>query len=112
MHKEVAQQLHEAANVAATIFSKPDRPLNPGETFHGVREKPLSENTAAVLFKKEPSNKLALAFFYYLNTNGGEWRYFFLTYQHIAGMKQVESLLAKVEEHNYSKNFQAVEFVP
>ena len=52
MHKEVAQQLHEAANVAATIFSKPDRPLNPGETFHVVREKPLSENTAAVLFRK------------------------------------------------------------
>ena len=105
MTKLVAQQLHQAAEAAAVVFSNPSRPLNVGETFRVAKEQPLSENTAAVLFRKDPSQKFALDFFYYVNTGGGQWRYFFVTYQHVAGMKQVEVLLAKTEASNYDKNF-------
>ena len=105
MTKEVAHKLDRAASEAAKVFSNPNRPLNPGESFRVAKVRPLSENTAAVCFKKS-TNKTSLAFFYYVNTGGGQWRYFFVTYQHIAGMKQVEELLAKVEAFNYQHNFE------
>jgi hypothetical protein len=62
---------------------------------------PLSEDTAAVLFKKNTGKK-AVAFFYIVKT---DWRYFFPRDSHILGMESFGEIKRGIEEYNFSFNF-------
>ena len=105
MKKTVALTLSKKAKEVAWNFSQP-RELNPtNETFELKEIIPLSETTAYAKFLKS-SGKLAVAFFYFLNNQGGHWEYFFPTDSHIIGMSCMNSVLREVERHNFPLNFQ------
>lgn len=106
MDKIVAKKLAIAVKKAAADFSRPDREFNRNkEIFHVDEISPLSSDSAAVYFVKEPSGKLAVAYFYYLNNLGGHWEYFFVTEGHVIGMAKMQQYLEQVEKHNYERNF-------
>ena len=103
--KELVKKLKERAEDIARMFSHKDRQFNfNSEMFEVVTIKPLSESTAVVWFKKEPTKKTGLAFLYWINGSGGRWQYFFPTYDHCIGMERVKEELFVVEESNFDKN--------
>lgn len=105
MQKMVAQKLSERATHVASMFSLPDREKNTtGETFEVEKICPLSEYTAYVIYRKN-TGKVAVAFFYYLQTGGGRWEYFFPSDSHIIGMGAFGKIKMDIENENWSKNF-------
>jgi hypothetical protein len=103
--KNIACKLLSAANKTAEDFSRTDREFNySNESFKVGEIIPLSESTAAVIFDKTGGKK-ALAFYYYLNSQQGHWRYFFITDSHLLGLRKLEGILENVEKHNFSLNF-------
>jgi hypothetical protein len=104
MNKELVKKLYQKAEEIATNFSNPERQNNFNkERFMVVGIEPLSETTAAITFLKN-TNKLALAFAYYINSNQPHWDYFFPKESHIYGMQKLSQCLGKIEHHNFSKN--------
>lgn len=105
MRKDVAIKLEKISKVIAKNFSESKRDFNVNnETFEVVKIKPLSESTAVVLMEKS-SKKFTLAFCYFINYNGGTWRYFIPTYDHCFGMESIREFLSLVEDKNFPKNF-------
>ena len=105
MKKEMAVKLYDKATEVAYHFSNPKREFNKtNETFSVGKIKPLSDLTAAVLFNKS-SGKIGIAFFYWVKSSGGHWKYFFPTDSHIIGMNKMKDLLHDVEQLNFDKNF-------
>ena len=110
MKKVIAHSLREKADEVAFNFSRKDRPGNvSGETFRVDSIHPLSESTAYVHFKKN-TGKIAVAFFYYINMNGGMWQYFFPTYDHCIGAEKLRDILHDAEQKNFKYNFQSNEW--
>jgi len=106
LKKSTATQLREKAESVAWAFSQNDRAGNTlNETFDVESIMVLGETTAAVVFKKAPTDKKAVAWFYWLN--GGKnkgWNYFFVTYAHLVGLEKVGDLLHEVEQHNFARS--------
>ena len=46
-----------------------------------------------------------MAFCYWINMNGGQWQYFFPTYDHCVGMEAVREELKSIELINFEHNF-------
>ena len=65
---------------------------------------PTSESTAIIKLYKS-SGKYAMAFCYWINMSGGQWRYFFPTYDHCAGMELIKDELRDIEKANFPLNF-------
>ena len=106
MEKEIAKQLKQQALYTAEMFSNSNRENNvANETFEINEIIPTSDQTAIVIYKKSPSNKLALCFFYYRKGRQSGWYNFFPTDSHIAGLKEIERYKYSVEKHNYKYNF-------
>ena len=113
MTKDLARALRAKAVEVGGLFSRPDRAKNPGgETFSLIDLRPLSEATAVAYYRKAPSKKLALAFFYYLNAGHPRWEYFFPTDSHVLGMGKVADLLTGIEHNNFPLNFPPKEAQP
>lgn len=105
MTKDIAQSLSSRATEIASIYSDPARTHNPVEKFDVEKILPLSEFTAAVVFRKN-TEKRVVGFFYYVRTgSGGRWYDFFPTDSHIIGMASFGRLKQEIEETNYPKNF-------
>jgi hypothetical protein len=105
MKKELALKLKDYAYKIAKNFSRSDREFNyTNETFEVVAIKPLSETTAYIEFKKS-SGKIGVAFCYWINMGGGQWRYFFPTYDHAVGAERLRSILYNIESRNFPFNF-------
>lgn len=106
MQKTRAQKLEPAIEQCRRNFSEKDRTGNPtGETFQYVKKVIINDDLVAVLYRKQPTEKFALARFEWRNTRGGIWEYCFPSYGQISGVMEFAELLAKVEEANYPKNF-------
>jgi len=104
MQKIRVKKLKEVAETIAINFSNPSREFNINkETFIVDNIQPLSESTGLVYLRKN-TEKIGLAFCYWINANGGMWKYFFPTYDHCIGMERVKDFLFKVEEKNFNKN--------
>ena len=115
MRKSFAEQLQAAAERVAVTFSNPDRPGNAiNETFSVDKITVLSEISGAVVFHKMPTEKKAVAFFYFVRSGAGRWQYFFVTYPHLVGLERIRDILFHVEQHNFSQVppviFEDVEF--
>jgi hypothetical protein len=104
MNKQMVAQLLNAAAKASEDFSREDRPLNTSKESFTVCKIEPQETTAYVYFKKN-TGKLAVAFFYHVNTRGGEWRYWFVRASDIVGMQQAAQILCEVERHNFPLNY-------
>ena len=105
MKKELAIKLKSKAEEIARNFSHSDREFNySNETFEVNSITPLSETTACIEFRKS-SKKLGIAFCYWINMGGGQWRYFFPTYDHCMGAEKLRELLYSIEKKNFPINF-------
>jgi len=105
MNNNVKKLLFLKAGEVANNFSNPDREFNFNkEVFSTHRIVPTSENTAVVFFKKSPSLKLALFFFYYVSMGGGKWFYFCPSDGHILGLQRLSSFYFSVEEKNFGED--------
>lgn len=105
MKKDVAIGLHRRAEELATRYSNNEREYNFNkETFlvHEIRV--LSEYTAAVIFRKEPTGKKAMACLFYINNGEGFWHYFFPTDSHLLGMRYFEDIKQEIEMWNSEYN--------
>ena len=103
-----AIELKKLSEAIAHNFSYSDREHNyTGETFEVSEIVPLSESSAIVKLKKS-SGKMGLAFCYWINMSGGQWRYFFPTYDHCVGMESLKEELKKVELFNFDLNFDEI----
>jgi hypothetical protein len=106
LQKNRAIELKKLADKIALNFSRTDREFNHNnETFEVSELIPLSESTALIRFKKS-SGKYGMAFCYWINMSGGQWQYFFPTYDHCVGMEWVREELRAVEVINFGRNFE------
>lgn len=103
MNKGMATALQARAAEVAGMFSEKTRGGNfANETFEVDEIRILSESTACVVYRKEPTKKKAVAWFYYVNSRAQpRWEYFFLTYNHLVGLDAAASILHEVEQHNF-----------
>jgi hypothetical protein len=103
MRVDMARQLKgKAASVAKTFSDKTRGGNHAGETFNVERIDILSETTAVVTFNKEPTKKKAAAFFYFIASHKQpRWEYFFVTYNHLAGLERIKDVLYEIEQHNF-----------
>jgi len=107
MNKELAIDLRREADCVADKFSIKNRDGNfNNETFFVIALFPMSDTTATVIFRKEPSGKQAAFFFYYISRGAKTgWHYFVPTDAHILGMMSFNTYKQRVESHNYKYNF-------
>jgi hypothetical protein len=107
MQKQLAIELKEMVEIVSKRFSHKDRAMNfNAETFEVQEIIPTSDHTAIVKFIKQPTQKLGIAFFYYIpNGMSKGWKYFFPTDSHIAGMRALEYIKFEIERNNYKHNF-------
>ena len=104
MKKDRVIKLESTAKKIAELFSNPKREFNyNNETFEVAKIKPLTELTAAIIFKKS-SGKLALTIAFWKNNQGGHWDYFFPTDSHILGFQKIAPILEEIENYNFDKN--------
>ena len=105
MQKQRAIKLKALSEDIARKFSIKDREFNfNNEDFQVYELMPLSESTALITFIKS-SGKQCLAFCYWINMGGGQWRYFFPTYDHCIGMESLKEILQSIELTNFGLNF-------
>jgi hypothetical protein len=108
MKKDAAKALRAEAIAAGNRLSSKNRAKNyNGETFVLEKIIPLSEDTAAVIYKKPETGKSVVAFFYamYLGS-GGEWRNFIPTDSHLLGMTAIAPIKREIEGRNFDRNFE------
>jgi len=102
MKKSVAEALKKKIEDAERSFSRADREFNlAAESFHYAKTVYASETAALVVFRKQPTRRLALAYFYWIPARGGYWNYFFVGYPHVQAMQHVADALKKVEAYNF-----------
>ena len=105
MEVAIAHKLRAAAGDIARVFSRPERKAQfTGEDFQVDRIIPLSETTAAVIYRKT-KGKVAAAFFFY-RRRSQRWEWFFPTDSHVLGMVKFADVLLAIERHNFPLNFQ------
>lgn len=104
MNKKLVYELHAKAKQIAKQYSNHQRENNyNAEIFKVIDIIPKSETTATITFLKS-SGKLAFAFAFYINCNGGYWDYFFPTESHIIGMQKLPSMIERIDKFNFQKN--------
>jgi hypothetical protein len=104
MKKHLVLELHKKAESLAKAYSKPGRENNHTNELFSVHQiKPLSEDVAAIIFKK-CSGKFALLVCFWINANDGYWHTFFPKDSHLLGMRYIEKIKLKIEEINFGKN--------
>jgi hypothetical protein len=97
--------LKRAASEAAAQYSRTDRDHNYlKESFAVQKIIPHSDQMASVVFVKT-SGKLAVALFYYISVKG-QWRHWFPTDSHIAGLDGFKSVKEAVERENFETDFE------
>ncbi len=106
MKKEVAKALWQEMHDVADRYSKSDRPNNyANETYEVGEYRILGERSAAVIYDKKPTEKKALAWFYYMTPGSGpKWYHVFLSYDHLTNMEKLREMLYAVEQHNFPKS--------
>ena len=103
MQRERARALRERIAYALERYSNPDRPANRGgETFLVEEVKPMGDDIAMVILRKEPTKKRALLVFWWQMDS---WWYMTPSTTQAAAMLKVYDELLRVEHMNYERNF-------
>lgn len=100
MKHKLKEELKAYAEEVAAILSNPKRnKANTNEeVFYTESVEPLSEDSAGIVYRKEPSKLRASVHVWY--TNGQWWRNV-PTDGHITGMLLFPAIKARVERRNY-----------
>lgn len=100
MKHELKEKLKAYAEEVGGILSDPrrNRANTAKEVFYTESVEPLSENTAGVVYRKEPSRLKAAVFMWYAND---QWWRIVANEGHIAGMLQFPTIKMKAELMNY-----------
>lgn len=100
MKYELKSSLRAYAENLAGILSDPkmNKENKAGETFYIETVQPLSEDTAGIIYRKEPSKLKAAVFVFHA---GGQWWRCTATDSHVTGMLLFPFIKVKVERMNY-----------
>ncbi len=100
MKHKLKEELAAYAEVVAGILSDPkqNRVNTDKEIFITESVEPLSEDTAGIIYRKEPSKLKAAVFVWYAN---GQWWRIVVTDGHVTGMLLFPAIKARVERANY-----------
>lgn len=100
MKHDLKEQLKAYAEEVAGILSDPKRNKKnmAKEIFYTESIEPLSEDTAGIIYRKEPSRLKAAVFVWYAK---GQWWRIAVTDGHITGMLLFPAIKARVERANY-----------
>lgn len=100
MKRELKEQLKAYAEEVAGILSDPKRNKanTAEELFYTEGVVPLSEDTAGIVYRKEPSRLKVAVFVWYAN---GQWWRIVATDGHITGMLLFPAIKARAERANY-----------
>lgn len=100
MKHELKEKLQRYAEKVAGILSDPklNRMNLLGEVFYTESIEPLSEDTAGIVYRKEPSKLKAAIFVWFA---AGQWWRITATDGHITGMLLFPAIKARVERANY-----------
>lgn len=100
MKHKLKEELQAYAEEVAEILSDPkrNRANTEKEIFYTESVEPLSEDTAALVYRKEPSQLKAAVFAWHVN---GQWWRIVVTDGHITGMLLFPAIKARAERANY-----------
>lgn len=100
MKHKLKEELQAFAEEIAEILSDPkrNRANIAKEIFYTESVEPLSEDTAALVYRKEPSQLKAAVFAWYAN---GQWWRIVVTDGHLTGMLHFPMVKMRVEFQNY-----------
>ena len=100
MKHKLKEELAAYAEEVAGILSDPkrNRANTEKEVFYTESVEPLSEDTAGIIYRKEPSKLKAAVFVWYAN---GQWWRIVVTDGHVTGMLLFPAIKARVERMNY-----------
>ena len=100
MKHKLKEELAAYTEEVAGILSDPrrNRANTEKEIFYTESVEPLSEDTAGIIYRKEPSKLKAAVFVWYAN---GQWWRIIVTDGHITGMLLFPAIKARVERLNY-----------
>lgn len=100
MKHKLKGQLKAYAEEVAEILSDPNRNKanTAKEIFYTESVEPLSEDTAGVIYRKEPSRLKAAVFMWYANN---KWWRIVATDGHVTGMLIFPLIRSGVERRNY-----------
>ena len=105
MNKSIAIALSKKVRDAEKNFSNPNRANNHnGETFKSIEVKPISAQSAYVVFEKSTGKK-AIAHFINKQPNNPYWDYYFIGAQHLLNLNILEEKYLEVEQYNFKFNF-------
>ena len=106
MNKSVAKSLLNKVKEAEKNFSNPQRANNHnGETFKAIEVRPISAQSAYVIFLKS-SGKKAKAHFINKQPKIAHWEYYFIGAQHLLNLDVLEKKYLEVEQFNFKFNFE------
>lgn len=100
MRHELKDSLTAYAEYLAGILSDPkkNKENKTGEIFYTESVQPLSEDTAGIVYRKEPSRLKAAVFVFYA---GNQWWRCTATDSHVTGMCLFPFVKVKMERENY-----------
>lgn len=100
MKHKLKEELRAYAEEVAAILSDPkkNRANTAKEIFYTESVEPLSEDTAGIIYRKEPSQLKAAVFAWYAN---GQWWRIVVTDGQVTGMLLFPAIKARVERANY-----------
>lgn len=100
MKHEIKEKLKAYAEKVAGILSDPkqNKANKAGEIFYTESVEPLSEDTAGIIYRKEPSRLKAAVFVFWA---GNQWLRCTATDSHVTGMCLFPFIKIKVERDNY-----------
>lgn len=99
-------KLQETIKEVEVKFSQPTQKYTNPQEFKLDKVVPLSDLTAALIFNRGANAKVLL-FAFHNGSVEGKWQYFFVKESHVLGLNRLKDCYDYVENHNFSKAYNA-----
>lgn len=99
-------KLQETIKEVEVKFSQPTQKYNNPQEFKLDKVVPLSDLTAALIFNRGANSKVLL-FAFHSGSTESKWQYFFVKESHVLGLSRLKDCYDYVENHNFSKAYNA-----
>ena len=101
MRKEKKDKLVKATSQAEWTYNHIEKVMKAGLSFKYQEHSPLCDSIASGTYLRSDGIKVLVCFFW-IETKGGEWRYYMVTEAHVHGMRKFADLLYGFEKYNYT----------